>query len=205
MRVGNNFSYQKKPLHYKNRLECGENELLGTQLLTIWLPGWISTTTTEHLNNIVIANTPRIELTLVRSVNCQSITFYQLKSQPIFISTNAIFKAVIYYYKLMKIKTSHQRMLLSKLTPWIIIFSNLGVIIRRVLKVQFSTERIKKSYPVRWEFPYKMKLMTSEKSWGWNVLLGALLMWLLNAREISWISVWLLLLLTEKSLSSKMF
>lgn len=61
--------------------------------------------------------------------------------------------------------------------------------------INFHTWRSqRKSYPVLWEFPYKIKLITSEKSCGWNVLLGALLMWLLNAKEISWISVWLLLL-----------
>lgn len=51
-----------------------------------------------------------------------------------------------------------------------------------------------KIYPILWQLPYKMKLIRSEKSWGWNVLLGALLIWLLIAIEIPCTSVWLLLL-----------
>lgn len=53
------------------------------------------------------------------------------------------------------------------------------------------------THPPRWTVPYKMKLMRSEKSCGWKVLLGALLICRRMAREISWISEGLRLQLSK--------
>lgn len=114
----------------------------------------------------------------------------------IFISSGAIFKPIPPTIENLK-QLNWKEYYFLLCHPWRIFSSKLGTGLRysNIFKVLFPDERVKeRSYPILWEFPYKIKLITSEKSCGWNVLLGALLMWLLKAKEISWISVWLLLL-----------